>query len=54
MKTCAYFYLKKKEGKGYYNSNFLLSISLFFTFFSTLELSKKKKKLTDKLIVMHV
>lgn len=37
MKTCAYFYLKKKEGKDYYNSNFLLSIFYVFLYFGAVK-----------------
>ena len=40
---------EEKEKKDSYNSNFL-SISLFF---STLEMSEKKEKLIDKLILKY-
>ena len=46
------FLFEEKGRKGLLQFQFP-HISLFFTFLSTLELSKKKK-LTDKLIVVHV
>lgn len=64
MQTYAHFSLlenKKKEGekkkkgeKRVLQSQFPLRLFLYFYIFSSLELSKKKKKLIDKLIVKHV